>query len=159
MATPAVLWAQDTAPEIKFRDMPTKNGFSAELRLTTNKDVFQELVPNPEHFTPVDKVKRGVPFYTAILFANAASKDGKPDMVYTIEILRPDGSVYATAKDIPGWRNRPPAVPGLVHIAMGSLTISIDPDDPSGTYTVIANISDRARGDTVIHSERLFTVE
>jgi len=138
--------------------MPTKNGFSADLFLTANKDVFQEVVPDPQHLVALESVKRGVPFYTVILFANAASKDGKPDMVYAITIQRPDGTIYASSKDIPGWKNRPPAVPGLVHIAAGTLKISIDPDDPAGTYTVRAEIRDNARGATV-SSQRTFTVE
>jgi hypothetical protein len=158
IANPAFLWSQGT-PEIKFSDnMPTKNGFSAELRLTDDKTIFQEIDPNPQHLVPLKEVKRGVPFYTVILFANAASKDGKPDLTYAIIIKRPDGTTYGLAKDIPGWKNRPPAVPGLVHIAAGTLTIKIDPEDPVGEYAVIAAIRDNARA-TIIQSEQSFEVK
>ena len=138
--------------------MPTDKGFSADLFLIANMDIFQEVIPDPQHLLAIESVKRGEPFYTAILFANAASKNGKPDMVYTITILKPDGTVYSSAKDIAGWKNRPPAVPGLVHLAAGSLKIIIDPEDPSGTYKVMAEIHDNARGATV-RSSRTFTVK
>ena len=158
VSSPRLLRSED-APAIKFhQDLQTKDGFSAELRLTTNKDVFLEITPNPEHLVPLEEVKRGVPFYTVILFANAASRNGKPDLVYAIVIKRPDGSVYGSAKDMPGWKDRPPATPGLVHIAAGTLKIKIDPEDPAGKYTVIADIRDNARG-TTLHSEQSFVVK
>ena len=84
LANPVLLWSQSDSAMKFIQAMPTKDGFSADLFLTSNKDVFQEVVPDPQHLVALDSVKRGVPFYTVILFANAASKNGKPDMVYAI---------------------------------------------------------------------------
>lgn len=158
IVSPACLWSQGT-PEIKFlENMPTKDGFSAELRLEANKAIFEEITPNPEHLDPVVTARRGIPFYTVILFANAATTKGKTDLTYSVVIKRPDGSVYGEGKNIAGWKYRRTPTPGLVHIAMGTLMIKIEPIDPPGKYTVEAEIRDNGRK-TTIHSEKSFLVD
>jgi hypothetical protein len=137
--------------------MQTQNGFSAELRLTTDKAIFEEITPNPAHLEPVEFVRRGASIYTVVIFANAATRLGKVDLKYDIVIRRPDGSVYGEGKSIDGWRNRAPATAGLVHVATNTVKIQIDPEDPNGKYVVAADIHDNARKVT-IHCEQAFVV-
>ena len=156
-SAPCLIQAQD-APQIDFhRDMQTQNGFSAALCLNSNKRIFEEIVPNPTHLVPVTVVERGEPFYTVVLFANAALKDGRTDITYDITIKRPDGTYYGGRKGLLGWISLQPATAGLVHIADGTLTIKIDPPDPAGKYTVEADVRDNARK-TSIHLKQSFEV-
>ena len=161
LAVPAVLFAQQQqAPAAisEIKSMPTKDGFSAQLYLTTNENIFQEWVPDLR-LPPVVKVGRNKPILTLILIANpGADGEGLAHVVYDLVIKKPDGTIYAEAPNMPGWAGRKPPPPGLVELARGSVTIRIEGDDPAGRYSVEATIHDNVKG-CWIKMVRTFLIE
>ena len=141
-----------------LKAMPTKDGFSALLALTTNKNIFQEWVPNLR-IAPVKTVPRNTPILTLILIANpGVDGEGQAHVTYDIVIKKPDGKLYAEAPNMPGWNGRKPPGAGMVELARGTVTIMIEGDDPAGRYTVEANVRDNVKG-VAIKMSRTFFIE
>lgn len=153
------LHAEETAlPDAitELKSMPTTEGFSALLALTTNKNIFQEWVPNLR-LEPVKTVPRNTPILTLILIANpGVDGEGLAHVTYDIVIRKPDGKLYAEAPNLPGWNGRKPPAAGLVELARGTVTITIEGDDPAGRYTVEANVRDHVKGVAIKMSRTFF---
>jgi hypothetical protein len=144
-APPSAVQPQQPPPIAEIKSMPTKDGFSAQLYLTTNENIFQEWVPDLR-LPPVAKVARNTPILTLIVIANpGADAQGLAHVVYDLIIKKPDGTIYAEAPNMPGWNGRRPPTPGLVELARGSVTIKIEGDDPAGRYSVEATVHDNVK--------------
>ncbi len=158
IAAPVRAQTDQSAVITDLKGMPTKEGFSALLALTTNKNIFQEWVPD-FRIAPVKIVKRNTPVLTLILIANpGVDGQGMAHVTYDIVIKKPDGKLYAEAPNMPGWNGRKAPAPGLVELARGTVTITIEGDDPAGTYTVEATVRDNVKA-VAITMSRKFLVE
>ena len=57
-------------------------------------------------------------------------------------VLRPDGSVYASYREVELW-NAPPPPRGSLQLGAGQMGFEIERDDPLGRYEIHADVHDR----------------
>jgi hypothetical protein len=127
-------------PDTKWRKSVGELGLA--LILTGNADSFlKEWTSTPESHAPQvpprGVIKRGSSIW-ALLFLSGCAAEGKScDAVIDFRVLRPDGSVYGEMNG-----NKVSAQPmprkGIVILSRAYLQIRIEPQDPLGTYKILA---------------------
>jgi hypothetical protein len=140
-------WRRDGKPMPNTPSMKAKNGFGAALFLTENAKIFEDWSkPEAPTFTPVDKARRNVPIFTVILFAEPGTDaSGTANVTADIVVRKPDGSIYGQQKNTALWRHKYPARSHATQLSEGYLAIRIEPNDPSGTYTVEVRVRDHIK--------------
>ena len=153
----AQTWLANGTNPVEAANMKTSKGFGAQLWLT---DETEEFFDNWNKDTPGVIIRptrtaiRGKPFSTIIIFINPGTgSNWLCDVTGDIIVKKPDGTVYGEARDANVWRNLPP--PGLnqLQLAVDSLGIVIEEDDPSGRYTVESTVIDHVKNTQVTLTE------
>ena len=136
------------------------NGFRAILYLTTNQ-VFLTRTNGfgLARFTPCSKVKRGVWFYPAVVFASPGlQSDGKAAVRLDLLVRRPDGSVCNDLEGMVATRESFDLADKRFHLVRDTQSTCLEPDDPVGTYTVEAVLRDTVKK-VDLRLQKRFTVE
>lgn len=142
-------WRKNGNPAADTPNMKAKDGFGAQLFLTESAQFFEDW-SKPE--TPKletlkkDMAHRNVPLFTAIMFVDPSTDvAGLVDVTCDIIVRRPDGSIYGEEKGIVGWKGKYPVPAHNLQLTQGRMGIRIEPQDPSGTYTVEAIVRDNIK--------------
>ena len=147
--------------------MVTKDGFSAQFWITDSEEFFLNWVhEDVRNLNSVASTKRGRSLYIALFIADPGKVNrrvkGKglvptSDVTYDFLVLRPDGTVYGSGKQLVAWSGAAPS-PHLVHLANGKVMIMLDEIDPPGEYTVNVLVTDNVNK-TAIQLQRKFSLE
>jgi hypothetical protein len=142
----AKLWRKDGKAAEDTDSMKSKDGFGAQLFLTESRKFFDDWnKPETPNLTPAREARRNIPIFTVILFAGAGSDAAsQADVECHVTIRKPDGSVYGE-KEFEGLKGKTAAGPHDLQLPKARMGIRIEPDDPSGTYTVEATVSDKIK--------------
>ena len=133
-----------TGPAAVGKPDTQKDGpFGGMLAFTTDKQFFADWdKPETPHLSPAKTVRRGVPVYTVLLFGGAeAGPGGNGDVTFDYRLVTPDGKEYGAEKAVVALQG-PPQPPKFLMLSGESPVVSIDPDDPAGTYTMTVTIRD-----------------
>jgi len=159
----AQTWLQNGTNLAEESNVKTSQGFGAQLWLT---DKAKEFFDNWNKETAGVKLKntrkatRGIPFSTIIIFAGPGTgSNALCDVTGDIVVKKPDGTIYGETRDANFWQNLPPPAPGQLQLAVDSLCIVIEDNDPSGRYTVEATVKDRVKKTQVTLSEHFDVAE
>jgi hypothetical protein len=142
-------WRKDGKPVADTPNMKSKNGFGAQLFLTESQQFFEDWnkpeTPNLQTLEK-DKAHRNVPVFTAILFVDPGTDaSGSVDVTCDIVVRKPDGHVYGEQKDVVGWKGKYLVPAHNLQLTQGRMGIRIEPQDPSGTYTVEVIVRDNIK--------------
>ena len=138
----------EEAPDPPWRS--SEGDFEAMLLLTVKPEEFLEGWVEPAEGTPLDvatSVTRGVPIVAFIAFTGCRSdKNGLCNTTVDFNVLKPDESPYGglTGKEL--WRGKPAPPEGVSQLGVGFLRVTIEPEDPLGTYVVEAMVRDLTAG-------------
>jgi hypothetical protein len=140
-------WRKDGEPVADAPNMKSANGFGAQLFLTENAKFFEDWSkPETPKLTPLKTAHRNVPIFTAILFADPGlDAEGSADVTCDIIVRRPDGSIYGEQKDVIGWKGKYLVPAHNLQLTQGRMGIRIEPQDPSGTFTVEVIVRDHIK--------------
>jgi hypothetical protein len=130
-------------------NVKSKKGFGAQLFLTESAQFFEDW-NKPETPKLKDlkdgKARRNVPIFTAILFADPGmDTNGSVDVTCDITVRKPDGNIYGEEKDVVGWKGKYSVPTHNLQLAQGRMGIRIEPQDPSGNYTVEVTVHDHIK--------------
>jgi 2-oxo-4-hydroxy-4-carboxy--5-ureidoimidazoline (OHCU) decarboxylase len=141
-------WLKDGKRVADTPSMKSKNGFGAQLFLTESAQFFEDWNKSETPKLPTlekDKAHRNVPLFTAILFVDPGlDATGLANVTCDIVVRKPDGSVYGEQRNIVGWKGKY-LVPHNLQLTQGRMGIRIEPQDPSGTYTVDVTVRDHIK--------------
>lgn len=121
------------------------NGFVAILYVTTN-EVFgmRTNAFGLPPFKPITKVKRGMWFFPAVVFANpGVQSDGKTNVRLDLTVRKPDGSVCNMLSGMVVTQDSFSSPDKRFHLARDSQSVCLAEDEPLGTYTVEAVVKDK----------------
>jgi len=140
--------------------MSATNDFGVQFALIEDKTFFDKWnTPAIPHFKPISKASRGVPIYTMVIFAGAGlRKDGTVDVTFDAIVRKPDGSIYGQDKNMIGASGRIASLPGDLQLVREYFAIRIEPNDPSGEYSVEVLVRDNVKK-LELQLKRRFTVE
>lgn len=142
-------WRKDGKAANETANMKSKDGFGAQLFLTEDAQFFQNWhKPETPRLTTLekDKARRNVPIFTVILFVDPGTDaSGAADVTCDIVVRKPDGTVYGEQKDMAGWRGNYIVPAHNLQLSAGRMGIRIEPQDPSGIYTVEAIVRDNIK--------------
>jgi hypothetical protein len=147
-------------PDVSWRQQ--KAGFGVLLLVTDKPQQFKENWSKPTRAVPVnlpDTIKRNEPGVALVIF-NGCPEDanGLCNVVASLRMVKPDGSVGVEMKDKAFWLGRPSPRPPKIERATTALGFKFDSSDPAGEYTVQVDVHDRVKGVTFA-LERKFRVE
>ena len=93
--------------------------------------------------TTTDKVEVNGAIHAFIVFSGCTrDKDGKCSVAMRFKVTKPDGTVYAETPPMEVWYMKP-APPGrMLELSADYLKVIIEPKDPLGRYTVLAQVRD-----------------
>lgn len=126
--------------------------FAAMLVVTDRLDQFLlewEKPDDPSHppnISAAKSAKRGDVVWGIVIFTGCAPGEKKlcrADVDF--EVLRPDGSQYASHKGAELWHAFPPA-PHILQLSSARLGFQIELTDPLGTYRIRAVAHDKVAG-------------
>ncbi len=139
-------WREDGKPIADTDNVKAKDGFGAQLFLTESEKFFDDWnKPETPIISRVQKVRRNVPIYTVIVFADPGVDSAKRAKVNCHAIVRkPDGSVYGKL-DLVVWNGDYVVPPRNLQLAKDRIGIRIEPTDPAGMYTVEATVRDEIK--------------
>lgn len=135
----------NTGKPVSDNEWRKKSGdFGAMLVVTGNvKKFLDEWYGTKEthipRLDPVSKIKRGDAVGALLFFSGCANEGGACNATVDFHVLSPEGSVYGEHKGTRMWEG-PAARKSLVLLSRGHLHVRIEPNDPYGTYIVIAKI-------------------
>lgn len=121
----------------------TKGQFGVMLVLTDEPEKLVEDWEKPEipNIKMTSVATRGKPIVAFILFTGCAESQGRCDSEIDFVVLKPDGSEYSSHSGAPLWKY--PAPPGrALQLSTANLGIRIEPQDPVGTYRILAKARD-----------------
>jgi len=141
--------------------MKSSGDFGAQLLLIGNENDFFKRWETPSEtvkFETVSEINRGEPLITPIIFSGCyVNKSGNCMVSAALTILRPDGTTYADMPQVEVWENKPPPPKGILELGVGYLKVIIEPEDPDGTYTVQAKVTDNVKKSSFVLT-RTFSV-
>jgi hypothetical protein len=136
------------APDTSWRKAWGPNG--AMLHLTDKPNELFEAWEKPAAGVPVGTTEvaiRGEPLVGVIFFSGCApDKDGLCDARAKLQVFKPDGSPYGDEELAEIWIGKPAIPSGELQLSVGAIGVVIEPHDPSGTYSVRAQLRDRISG-------------
>lgn len=96
------------------------------------------------------------PLFTLLIFRGCkADADGKCDIVADFAITRPDGTINEDNKGVVVWNKAAPADPKKPMIGDGALGYGVDSEGPFGDYRVVATVTDKVAGTSVMTEQTL----
>lgn len=136
---------------------------SANLFVTAEgNELFRAWETDPAagfSIVPLSVAKRGEFLSAIVLFTGcAAGTDGNCNAVLDITALDPSGKVYGEFTGRELWVGKPAPAPGRAQLGVDYMGLVIEPNDPSGTYKLVAKARDLVSGTEVV-AETSFTVE
>jgi len=141
--------------------MKSSGDFGAQLLLIGDENEFFKRWETPSvtvKFQTVSEINRGEPLITPIIFSGCyVNESGNCMVSAALKILRPDGSTYADMPQVEIWENKPPPPKGILELGVGYLKVIIEPEDPDGTYTVEAKVTDNVKKSSFVLT-RTFSV-
>jgi hypothetical protein len=121
-----------------------KNGLSIHIALVNDWEGTLKEWDKPSDQLPIIKTcyefKRGdlaVPF---IMYGTDALKDGKAKIIYSVKIIKPDGSLYSEHKNLKVIDGIPPQGFGRFQDVLG---LKIENNDPLGKYSMEILVDDQ----------------
>ena len=139
-------WQTDGAPVPDTHFRKSVGDFGAFLLITDKAEELFDSWNKPGDLVPVStttQVKRNQVITIAIIFTGCQSDlKGKCNATVDYLILKPDKSIYGDLKDVELWVDKPAPEKGQVQLSLGNINIGIEPNDPFGTYEVIAEVKD-----------------
>jgi len=159
----AQTWLQDGTNLVEAANIKSSHGFGAQLWLTDKAEEFFKTW-NKEtagvNLKQTREATSGIPFSTIIIFTGPGiGSNDLCDVTGDIVVKKPDGTIYGETRDANIWRNLAPPAPGQQQLAVDSLGIVIEDNDPSGRYTVEATVRDRVKKTQVTLSEHFDVAE
>ncbi len=147
IAQDANSWRKDGKAVADTPNMKSKGEFGAQLFLTESAQFFEDWnKPETPKLTTLEKPRRNVPIFTAILFVDPGiDASGAANVTCDITVRKPDGTVYGEQKDVVGWKGKYIAPAHNLQLTEGRMGIRIEPQDPSGIYTVEVLVRDNIR--------------
>ncbi|MFH2045923.1 MAG: hypothetical protein ABIK92_12340 [Pseudomonadota bacterium] len=122
-----------------------------DLELNWWFDVPSQFGPK---LSPISEVAKGEYFKILPIFNNyETTPKNEVNITYDIEIIRPDGTVDESVKNITGFKGPAPG-PYLLP-SLGITTVSFDPEDPYGEYTVNISAYDHVKKQKVNKSQKI----
>lgn len=112
----------------------------------------------PHQFTPtvsqISEVVTKEYFKILPIFNNYGTTPQKEvNVTYDLEIFKPDGSIYNSEKNIPGFQEKAPG-PYLLP-AKGMVIVSFEPNDPYGEYTIVITAYDHIKNQKVQKNQKI----
>ena len=145
-----VWWDNDgRAPNDPSR--AARDGFGAMMLTTSDLEGFERVWagPTPPNLPVTDEARRGQPVHGMIIFFGcAAGADGNCNVTADLIFLRPNGSTYGEALQNEIWRGLPAPSPNL-QLGVNAAGLIVEPNDPMGTWTIRAIVTDNVRRVTV----------
>lgn len=139
----------DAAPANPSR--ATKDGFGAFMMVTGDYEGFWKAWegPTPPQLTTTDIVTREKPVHAMIIFSGCrAGAEGNCNVTAEFSISGPDGAPYGDVMQGSLWQG--PSMPDYnLQLGEGSIGFILEPEDPFGTYTLKAAITDQVAGITL----------
>ena len=128
----------------------SKNGFSAALIVTPDKDWEEKWYTPPEtvpHFSEANEVAAGGELFILTFLANPkADASGMTDVACDFVVSRPDGAKSVDEQDMPCFNVKLTTDPASVYLSSASLKYVAEPADPRGTWSVSIVVKDKVRG-------------
>lgn len=127
-------------PDNEWRQQSGQLG--AMLALAKNPQQFmEEWYKTPESHVPrldmIETVKRGDVIGALVFFSGCGVEGTTCDATVDFKVLGPDGTVYGEHNGNDVW-SRPAVKPAVVMLSEATLQVRIEPSDPLGVYTVLA---------------------
>ena len=142
-------WLKDGKPAADTPNMKSKDGFGAQLILTESAQFFDDWdKPETPRLQTLEKNRahRNVPVFTAITFVDPGTDaSGSVNVTCNIVVRKPDGRIYGEQKDVVGWKGKYVVPPHHLQLSQGHMVIRIEPQDPSGTYSVEVTVRDHIK--------------
>jgi hypothetical protein len=151
-ASASAQWQQNgvTIPDEPWRK--SDGEFGVMLLLTSQPQEFVaewvrgQSEPKGPTLRTTATANRGDTVAAVILFTQCQAADtGMCRSNVDFKVLRPDGSTYATHREVELW-NGPPAQLDAVQLGNARLDFQIEPSDPLGIYEIHADVYDRVAG-------------
>ncbi len=158
-STPAVAQQQSGGFEWKLNDksappspwQASKDGFGVLMLVTSDYEGFWKAWEGstPPQVRTTEEVTRDQPVHAILLFSGCrAARDGNCNVTVELAVTRPDGKPYGETLKGNVWSG-PPAPAYNLQASEGSLGFIVEPEDPLGTYTLKAAITDHVAGTTL----------
>ncbi len=154
-------WREGGRPVSDDAGRQRDGDFGAMLVVTDKLDQFLlewDKPDDPSHPPMVSRArsaKRGGVVWAVVVFTNCAPGDDRlcrADVDF--DILRPDGSSYASHKAAELWHGPPPP-PHILQLSAARLGFQVELDDPLGTYAIRAVALDRVANRKVTLEQKL----
>ena len=140
--------------------------FGVMLVLSSQPEEFLEAWDKPAapdyapQLTSADRVARGQPIVAFVFFTGCRANDAGHCVSTTeFQVLRPDGSEYASLDRSELWTDKEPPVSRAVQLGIAYIGVVIEPDDPLGEYTVKAKVCDQVAGRCLTLLQRFTAAE
>lgn len=144
VATPAFAqWSQNGKVVQDESWRKSDGSFGVLLMLTDEPQKLMDDWKKPEtpRLKTISVATRSKPIGAVIFFTGCTELQGKCNAKIDFEVTRPDGSSYASISDATLWKLSAPPTKGL-QLSETYLGIRLEPQDPTGTYRVIAKVRD-----------------
>jgi hypothetical protein len=140
-------WRLDGKAVADTPNMKSKGDFGAQLFLTESAQFFEDWnKPDTPRLPTLEKARRNVPIFAAILFVDpGVDASGAANVTCDITVRKPDGAVYGEQKGVVGWKGNYNVPAHNLQLTEGRMGIRIEPQDPSGVYTVDVVVRDNIR--------------
>lgn len=91
-----------------------------------------------------NKIKKNKFITALIIFSGCGvDKNGNCNLIVKFKVLQPDGSVYADILPQEAWVGKPAPPERTLGMSIGYIRVRIEPHEPSGMYTVLADVIDK----------------
>jgi hypothetical protein len=137
-------------------------GFLAMLIFSNNPQKFVDDWNTPGavgHLQISESASRGKPCVAFIVFGGCgADQQGLADVVADISMFTPGGKVLGQRKNVEVCQKRPAPSGNEQQLGVGTFGMTLQPNDPAGTYEVHAKVTDRIKG-VVLELKMKFSVD
>lgn len=107
---------------------------------------------NTFYIDSTNNIGRDEPLTAAIVFTGCqADAAGNCHLISKYQVYKPDGSLYADIPALRAWYKKPAPVGNEARLTSANIKITIEQQDPLGTYKVIAKLVD-------VHSRKAITL-
>ncbi len=120
--------------------------FGAHLILTDKERETFERWDTPSKVVDLDttnKIRKNKLITALVIFSGCSvDKNGNCNLLVKFKVLQPDGSVYADLPPLEAWVGKPVPPRRSLGMSIGYIRVRIEPHEPSGMYTVLADVID-----------------
>jgi hypothetical protein len=157
----AAQWNERGKPVPDDAGRKSDGEFGAMLVVTDKLDQFlrewdkPDDPSHPPYISRAKQAKRGDVVWAVVVFTNcAAGSDRLCRADVDFDIVRPDGSSYASHKAAELWHGPPPPR-HILQLSAARLGFQVELNDPLGTYTIRATALDRVANRKVTLEQKL----